>query len=481
MNTRTTMNKPLNFKLAALCGAIVLGGCNFQIGNGSGDSNDGDDSSSGSDGGASIGVLTDAGGLEVNFNSEFSLAASGTVYLDGAEVDASELQDGMVASFKLEETVPDDLSSGTATEIRANHIVIGPVTSLAPLSVLGQEITVLEETELDGISNDDVGNLSLGEVIRVSGYSNRQGGNIATRIDAPTGGTLEWKITGTVSSLQASSSFSLEDQPISMGGVVPDCESEFADGDYVAVTASPITSFTAGQTIDTTLSISCESIALPTLVNDDDDIDELPAEMEGIVSEVNNRSEFLLYDQEVEISSSVQFTGGEESDLILGAKIEVEGTVDPDSNILTANSIIFHQRPIEIEAPLASTDITANESVTFFGLSVTTNKLVMEDDLIVSSGVADAQVRLNGFVDEEQVPYAIALSIRGNSDDEDVTLKGPVSDVESDGFDVMGISVEGDSAATLVTSLNEEDVVRVENAEVDGSDGIRDGDVSVVN
>lgn len=458
---------------------VTLAGCNFQIGDS--DSSDDSDASSGDDGGASIGVLTDAGALEVNYNSDFSLGSSGTVFLDGEEIDADDLEDGMVASLKLEETVADDFSSGTATEIIVNHLFIGPVTAIEPLAVMGQEVTVLEETELEGVSSDDISNLSVGEVVRVSGYSNRYGGNIATRIDVPSGGSSYWWLTGVVENLVSNDSFVIENQNVILNGVVPDCDSDLSEGDWVSVKATSITGFADGDDIDTTLSVTCQTSALPALVNDDDDIDELPAEMEGIVMEVTTISEFLLDDQEVEISNSVTFSGGEESDFIVGAKVEVEGTIDPDNGILTASTIIFHQRPIEIEAPLASTDITIDESVTFFGLTVTTNNLVVEDDLIVSSGVADQQVRLNGFVDEEQVPYAIQLSIRGDSDDEDITLKGPVSDVETSGFDIMGISVEGTSAASLVNTLEEEDVVRVENAEVDGEDGIKDGDVSLAN
>ena len=465
--------------LSPLCLVILLSACNFQIGNNSDDDDDG--STAGDDGGASIGVLTDAGGLQVNFDSEFSLANSGTVYIDGEEATADDLLDGMVASLKLEETVADDFSSGTATEIIVNHLVIGPVTGLAPLTVLGQEITTLEETEIDGVDDDDIENLNLGDIIRVSGYTNRVGGIIATRVDLPTGGSLIWKITGTAENLITDDSFVIETQNVVLGGVVPDCDSEFADGDFIEVTASPITNFTASQAIDSTLSVSCLSVKLPTLVNDDEDIDELPAEMEGIVQEISSISEFVLDDQEIELGSSIQFSNGEESDLIVGAKLEVEGTLDPDSGVLTANQIKFHQRPIEIEAPLLSEDITVNQSVNFFGLTITTNRLVVDDDLIVSSGVADQQVLLNGFVDEEQVPYAISLSLRGSSDDEDITLKGPVSDVENSGFDIMGISVEGTAAANLAQQLQEEDVVRVENAEADGSDGIKDGEVSIVN
>lgn len=478
------MNSPklrpfVNFRvLICLLPVLVLAGCNFQIG-GSDDDNDSNGNGQGDDGGASIGVLTDAGGLQIR-DSDYSLAAGADVFLDGNEIDSSDLEDGMVAELTLEETVPEDLSTGTATQVIVNHLVVGPITNVQPLMVLKQEITVLEETELDGIRNDDITNLAIGDIVRVSGFTNRTGGNIATRVDVPNGGSAYWKITGTVEDLIANDSFSLEGQSIQLNGVIAECNNDLINGDFVSVTASPIPNFNDGEPIDTTLSVNCERTALPILSNDDDDIDELPAEMEGIVTEITNLSQFLLDDQEVEISNNVQFTGGEESDFILGAKIEVEGSVDPDNGVLTATNIIFHQRPIVIEAPLASSDIVVDQSVRFFGLDITTNQLVVEDDLIIASGIADQQVRLNGFVDEEQVPYAIQLSVRGASDDEDITIKGPVSDVETQGFDIMGISIEGDTAASVVNDLNEEDVVRVDNAEADGSDGVKDGDITVL-
>jgi len=460
--------------------SAAIAGCNFQLSSEDDENSDGDNSS-GSDGGASIGVFTNASALEVNLDSDFNLSNGATVLLDGEEVDSSELKDGMVGKIVLKETVPDDMSTGTATSVVVDHLLVGPVTQLAPLQVMNNEVTVIKETELEGINNDDIDNLSLGEIVRVSGFSNRLGGIIATRVDVPTGGAGYWQLVGNVENLVANDSFLINDQTISLNGVVAECTGALAEGDYVIVKATPIAGFAVGDPIDSTHSVTCSSTQLPALSNSDTDINELPAEMEGIVMEAANRVEFLLDDQEVEIASIVQFSGGEESDLLVGARVEVEGTVDLASGVLTANTIRFPLRPIEIEAPLLSTDVTIDESVTMLGLNITTNKMVVDDDLIVSSGVADQQVRLNGFVDEDQTPFAISLSTRGNVDDKDITLKGPVSFVSTTNFDIMGISVSGDSAEQAVGNLAEEVVVRVENAEASGSDGIKDGDITVLN
>ncbi|WP_317929131.1 DUF5666 domain-containing protein [Halioxenophilus sp. WMMB6] len=456
---------------------MSLCACNFQLG---GDPNS-DGTSSGSDGGASIGVLTDAGALEVNYDSDFSLSVSANVYIDGEEADSSDLAKGMVASFVLSETVPSNLSSGTATEIRANHLLIGPVTQLQPLMVLTNEVTVTEDTEIDGIKDDDIANLSLGDVVRVSGYSNRAGGVLASRVDAPTGGSSFWKITGNVENLVSNDSFLLNDQTVQFNGLVADCSPDISNGDWVEVTASPLASFTAGDAVSTTLSITCVETKLPELSNNDSDINSLPAEMEDIITDFGNTlGTFYLGDQEAEVTSSTQYYGGSSSDMVIGAKVEVEGSVNLSSGILTADTVIFHERRIYLEAPLNSSQVTVDTSVELFQVNITANRLLVEDDLIVSSGVADTQVRLWGFVDQDQNPYAIRMEAAGTMDDQDITVQGPISRVSSSTFDIMGISVAGSAAAGIVASLAEEDLVRVENSEVNGSASITGGTITQI-
>lgn len=469
---------------------VPLTGCDFQLGPSDSDNSSNDGGSDGgtgggsngggNDGGATIGTLTDASDLEVNFDSNFSLGNI-DLTIDDIPANSSELEDGMVAMMIIQDGAPNNLSSGTVTSLEVNHLLIGPVTSLDPFEVLSHEVITTADTELRDITGEDVSNLSIGDIARVSGFANRQSGILATRVDQPPTAFSIWKMTGTVENLTDNVSFTIADQNIVLNGTFPDCgTANLVEGDYVEVTAIPDDTFEAGDDLSTLLAVECITVALPGLAAPDDDIETLPAQMEGTVSSINSITEIFIDDQEVEISSGVSYLGGTATDLIVGAKIEVEGDVDLDTGVLTADTIIYHERRILIEAPLASSDVVVDTSVNFFGLDIPITNLTVEDDLIVSSGVADRQVRLLGFTDEDQNPFAIALSNEGFIDDEDVTVQGPVSRIGGNEIEIIGISVDGGNVLNVQSTLEEEDLVIVENAEVDGSTGITDGIVSEI-
>ena len=453
-------------QLTLLC--IALSACDLRFGpSDNSDSGSGGGTSGGGDnGGARIGVLTDASALEINFDSDFNLSNNAAVTVDGQDVDSRDLEDGMIAQVTLEETIESDVSEGTVTELRINHLIVGPVTQESPLHVLNQEVTVLAETELDG--NAD--NLAVGDLVRVSGYSNRQGGIIATRLDTTDPGF--WKLTGTTSEYVENDSFEVQGQGVSLNGVVPENCGSFGNNDYVEVFATPIPDFETGDGINSVTAIDCITVALPVLINDDEDIEELPAEMEGTILDFSGVG-FELDDQEVVFADSVSYENGRRADIVEGAVVEVQGTYDLNSQELTASQIIFQQRRFFVEAPFDSNDITAGSSINVFGVEVTANNLLFSDELdVIASGAVNDQLRIHGFVDEDQTPYIISIESIGNQDPEDITLLGPVSRVGSSSFDILGISVDGQAAETLTGSIEEEDVVLVEEAETDGNASI---------
>lgn len=493
-----SLQKSLAVLITATACALPLTGCDLQLGNsddndsssggtggggggtGGGSSGGDDDGRDGDDGGAIIGTLTDASRLEVNFDTDLSLGNI-DIFIDGIPADSSELEDGMVVTLVTEEDTPNNLATATVIQLDANHLFVGPVTSTNPFSVFTQPIVTTADTELEAISGENVANLSVGDVVRVSGFDNRVGGILATRVDTPPGGFALWKLRGVVENLVANDSFTIADQTIVLNGVVADCgEDELAEGDYVEVTATPDDSFDTGDDLTSTLTVSCITVALPALRNNDEDVDFLPAQMEGIVSSVRSITEIMVDDQTVEIDSDVVYFGGTANDLVIGSKIEVEGTYNIDTQELAAETIIYHERRIFIEAPLRSQDITVNESVNFFGVEIPITGLTVDDDLIVSSGVANNQVRLFGFTDEDQNPYAIQLSVEGAIDDEDVTVQGPVSRVGSSEVEILGISADGGNIQSFLSSVEEEDLILIEGAEVDGSTSITGGIISEI-
>lgn len=478
MHDRST-NIPLTVLLLAL--VATLPGCDFQLGGGSDNNDSGGNggNSNDDDGGAAFGVLTDASSLELNTDSDFSLAGDAVVLLDSVATDSDQFEDGMVAKVTLEEDAPSSLATGTITRIEVNHQVIGPVTQVSPLHVLGQEVTAIEDTELEGVSDQDVSTLNLGDVVRVSGFNNRFNGILATRLDVPSGGSEFWRLTGTVSDYEADNQFLLDETTVILNGTVPNCA--LADGQLVAITLTPISDFIQGDDIDSVTAVDCLSLALPELENNEENVNSLPATMEGFVTDISGVRDIVIEDQPVELQNSVNYSGGSARDLIIGARIQATGVLNLTTNILEVDSVSYPLRPIFIEAPLTSNDVTVNTSVTFFGKDIIANNLVVEDDEIISEGNINAQVRLWGFVDEEQEAYAIELQNVGPANNEDITLQGPVSQVNNSTFEIMDIRVDGDAAATAVSGLAEEDLVLVENAETNGDTSITTGTVEEIN
>jgi hypothetical protein len=477
MHHRTT-NLSLTVLLLTL--AATLSGCDFQLGGGSDNNTNGDNggNSNDDDGGAAFGVLTDASSLELNTSSDFSLAGDAVVFLDSVAVDSDQFEDGMVAKVTLEEDAPSSLATGRITRIEVNHQVIGPVTQVTPLHVLGQEITVIDDTELEGVSDEDTNTLNLGDVVRVSGFNNRSNGILATRLDVPTGGSEFWRLTGTVSSYEADSQFLLDETTVILNGTVPSCA--LADGQLVAVTLTPITDFAQGDDVASVTAVDCLTLALPELENNEENVNSLPATMEGFVTDISGVQDITIENQPVELQNSVNYSGGSASDLIIGTRIQATGTLNLTTNVLEVDTISFPLRPIFIEAPITSSDVTSNTSVNFFGKEITTNNLVVEYGELFGGGNDSAQVRLWGFVDEEQEAYAITLEEVGSANDEDVTLQGPVSQVNNSTFEIMDIRVDGDAAANAVAGLVEEDLVLVENAETNGDTSITTGTVETI-
>lgn len=419
---------------------LVIGGCG---------------GSSGSDGvlagggigGTGSGTVTGFGSVIINDTREFELGGNTQVRIDGDDSSEDDLAIGMVVRFEVEDDVNDDFTAGTASIIEAVHQVKGPVTSLSPLSVLGQTIITTASTVLEGFNS--TASLALGDELEVSGHADAGGIVRATRLELKTQGLVVWKLVGTVAGVNTDG-FNISSQFVALNGIQPrDCGGGLANGDLVEIKATPDDGFSAGESLTTVTDVECISAALS--VSGNPVASAIAGEIEGFVTQVLPGGGFVVNGQSVIINASTLFEGGSVDDLVVGVKLEAEGRFDTSSSVLAAVRIRFRETRVRIEAPLASADIDVGESLDILGIHVIANAQTEDEDGIVSAGNGDRQVEIRGYVDGDGNVIAEEVRERGDIDFEDVRLRGPVSEINAPAqrLVILGVLVDVSTAGTL--------------------------------
>ncbi|GLS25445.1 DUF5666 domain-containing protein [Marinibactrum halimedae] len=464
--------------MVVVCALAGCGGDGFQQGNNDNDGgnggNDGGGSNTSGSGGASIGVLTDAGAFEVNFTSDFSSSNNINITIDGVESSASELKNGMVANMILDDDddLPSNLSEGVITDLTVDHVVVGPVTTLNPLRVLGKPVIVTADTELDGISNDDINTLEVGDILRVSGFiSPTNDAVLATLVDQQEN-VANWRLTGNINNLEADTRFEINDLGVVINGATSE-NCVLRDGRTVTLTATPDDDFTGdGFTTETELDTltgwECTEFRLANIDSGDEDIITLPAEIEGMITRFTDATSFQIGDQVIQ-SGSPTYQGGVQEDLKVGVKVEVEGTLNTNTNELTATTIKFHEPRIYFFVPGINVSVdNTNSTVSVLGLSIDTTDLTNDENSILLDANPDItqQIEIQGFVDKDETPYATSVRYRGDDNRENVELQGIVTQASNDRFSILGISV----AVSNNNSIEDEDLVFVNGGQVNSND-----------
>jgi len=404
---------------------------------------------SGKVGAVGTGEITGFGSVIFD-DSTFTTTADTQFSIDGVDVSGqSDLSVGMIASFEIAEDASSDLSTGTAQRINASTLLKGQVTSVTPLQVLGQTLFVTGSTVLADIPGNSVDNLTTSDLVEVYGIADQNNVIQATRIELKTGsGIVEWKLSGLASNV-TTTTLTIGTQLVNINGAtIEACNGGLSNGDYLEIKADHNTSFSAGDTLNMVSKVECRTRAIDVPSNINATV--IPAQFEGIVAGYTGLGDqdFVLGDQLVSFSNATEFRSGTIEDLINGAYVEVEGSLDTSSGTLTAREIRFKQARIRIEAPLTASDVTPGVSVTIMGLSVLGIPATEDDDSILSlaSGLP-AQVEVRGFVDSSGTLYAERIRERGNVDSSDVRLRGPVDNISQPNLTILGIPVNASGAA----------------------------------
>ena len=315
----------------AFCSVLALAAC----GGGGGDDDDGGGGDGGAGNPARVGVY--AAGRVEGFGSvivngiHFDHASATVRDDDGNTVNSAYLKLGMTVDVAGGPLATDagGVVRSTASELRFASEVRGPVTAVGTntLTVLGQTVQLSSITVFEGFTGGRLG-IQVGDLVEVYGFLNAGTGAIAaTRVESEDH-LNAYRLRGVVANLNPTAqTFALGGATISYAGVPAGSRPGLANGQ--AVRAVLQTTQQSGAWAATELLDAQRQVA-----------DVTAAEVQGVVSGFQSLASFRLNGFSVDASAAnVAFEGGSSSQLLDGARVEVEGHIA--GGVLVARKVMF--------------------------------------------------------------------------------------------------------------------------------------------
>ena len=316
-------------------------------------------------GGGSGSSSTNTSGASTG-SSTGTVTAFGSVYVNGVKYDTSGVQvrvngeAGTQADLRVGDVVTvigtSNGTTGSATNIEYWADVEGPISAISSpgsVTVLGQSVVVNGQTVFDNLPAG-FSDLSIGNVIEVSGFRNGSGAIVASRIERKSlvfNPTAVVEVKGIVSNLNMTAS------TFTIGGLIVNYSHATApvglvNGVTVEVKGSVLT---ATGSLNATL-IEIEESVAQSVANSGGS----RAELEGYITDYISVSNFKVGGQQINAFGAM-FENGSASNLANGVKVELEGTLI--GNTLNANKVGVEEAEgssseVELEGPVQA--ITAS-------------------------------------------------------------------------------------------------------------------------
>ena len=402
----------------------------------------------------SVGTITKFGSVWVN-GVEFQTNAT-QVKLEGASAATSALKLGMVVTVKGK--INADRVSGIADTISAEEVIKGPISAIgaSAFTVLRQNIIVNEATLFEG--NLTFGDLSKNDLVEVSGIVKSAGVITATRVERKTE-LRSYKLQGVVSSLTASAhTFMIGQLTVNYASLTELATGVPVDGILVEVKGT----LESGVLVAT--SLKTESLEV---------VDADKFEIEGYVGSVSNGgASFTVNNVNVQTSAATEFKAGLITDLVAGAFVEIEGTLQ--GGVVTASKVGFRE-VVKLNSQVVT---NINNTLTLAGLANLTVAVDSQTEYEGATGMAGIQsgthVSVRGrYVDN----HVIATRIEAESSNDKVVLQGPVTFLAKPTLTIMGVSVNTSGALnfdgardqnSFFATVSVGDVVNVEGKLIGG-------------
>ena len=355
-------------------------------------------------------------GFTVNNVRNFTVDQNTIIKEDGVIIPGIDGQGG--TGFKVRYRVTDvspDVTSGILEELDFINTHIGPVTSLDPFKIFNVDALITGNTFFENELTFDA--IEMGDELKLSGFVDSNSSLLVGRVEAEID-PVDWKLSGYVANL-SSTQFNIQNQVVIIGKVIAEnCAAGFVDGVFVEIKATPDPLFMAGSPLTTVTDIECNPEGIITLPGD-----VIPVALEGMVD--------------------FEDINGELDDIVVGAKVEVEGLLNTTTSIIDASSVKFSEVRFKFEEPVLPTDVIVGESIQLFGRTILTTPQLRDEDGIMGSGLGEElQVEVRGYADREGNLYATRVRERGNPDASDVSAEGQVNAINDPFFEVNGVTVD---------------------------------------
>jgi hypothetical protein len=417
-------------------------------------------------GGGSSNSAPRAAAQTVPVVSSGAITGFGSVYINGVRFETNSAaftingKPGTQADLRVGHVVTihghrDDQGTSTADRIDFDDLVKGPVNSVdaaaGTLVVLGQTVLTDADTSFDdNIPGASLAGLNAGDIVEVSGMLRADGDIQATRIEGKPAGTV-FEVTGVASNVDTAAhklSVSALLVDYSAATVRDFANGQPANGDLVEA---------RGTSVNTSGELVASSIELK---RDDDDAGAgMQVEIEGLITRLVSATDFDVAGKPVATTLSTQFENGSASDLVLNAKVEVEGQVDANG-VLVASKVQFkRQASSRIEARVDSVDAAANRLVVL-GIDVTVNANTRVEDkgdqpvpnFNLGSIVAGDFVEVRGSELPAESNDVVASRLERRRAEEEVRLRGVVDSASAPSFTILGVTIQTNGGTQFESS-----------------------------
>lgn len=329
-----------------------------------------------------------------------------------------------------------------AAVLRFDFGVIGPVTSLAPLRILGQEVTTNSNTTV--LNTPNLATLALGDIVSASGHVDTNGSLLATLMVREPIAPATWRLTGYVTQVgPAAGEIRIGAQRVNYG-LVPtqNCGAAPVLGNYIDLRATAVPGFTAASVLTTLTRFQCTTaVPLGTFGS--------VGALEGLITSVPAPGLFRLGNIDVYYNATTVFAFGNADELGEGVRVDVEGSFGLPTE-LTATAVSLVRPVARFQGPVNPADISAGQSLTILGRNVRRSAQLRDQDLIQTNGLAGPrQVEVRGYVDPSGRLYSTRIRDRGTANANSVRVRGPVTSFAAPNVLVYGLSLDS-TGATFV-------------------------------
>ncbi|MCF6288254.1 MAG: DUF5666 domain-containing protein [Proteobacteria bacterium] len=388
--------------------------------------------------------LLEAQIISVNEIRKFNIDSTTIVTLDGNVI--SDVSTGIIGTggykirFKIGNDVNSTISQGTFSEVHMLSDIIGPVTSIQPLTILDQKVFVTADTVLENLTSGN--QLVVGDLVKVSGAISAVDNSMELSRLELDNTISEWKLRGFARNITATT-FTIGSLVINTNAVVAsDCASGFVENSFVAIKATADLTYITAQPLTTLTSIECQT---PDV--DEDSNDSVPVVIEGVVSEFVDLVSFKINNLTIFFDATTSFDNGEPEHIDIGTKLEVQGLLDTNNRLIDAQTIRFIHHRVKIIAPITPADITIGQGIDIMGINVQVIPQTQDDDNIISAGINVAkQIEVRGFVDSDGTVFIQRVKDKGEIELDDTELRGDVTAINQPFINVLGVTIDTSNA-----------------------------------